>query len=103
MISIPQGFKIGAAEAIDSRLTLSKAEMLAIKDNAMPDIYLAVCKDNNSIYIYSKDNSIDSETGKFRVYTTAGSEVIQMEAMTKDEILAIIDSALDGTSITTSG
>ena len=73
MISVPQGFKIGAAEAIDSRLTLSKAEMLAIKDNTMPDIYLAVCKDDNSIYIYSKDNSIDSETGKFRVYANESS------------------------------
>lgn len=73
MISIPQGFKIGAAEAVDSRLTLSKAEMLAIKDNAMPDIYLAVCKDDNSIYIYSKDNSINSETGKFRVYANESS------------------------------
>ena len=93
MISVPQGFKIGAAEAIDSRLTLSKAEMLAIKDNAMPDIYLAVCKDNNSIYIYSKDNSIDPETGKFRVYASAGSEIIQMEAMTEDEILAITSNS----------
>lgn len=73
MISLPQGFKVGAAEAVDSRLTLSKAEMLAIKDNTMPDVYLAVCKDDNSIYIYSKDNSIDPETGKFRVYTNESS------------------------------
>ena len=68
MISLPQGFKVGAAEAIDSRLTLSKAEMLATKDSLMPTVYLAVCKDDNAIYIYSKDNSIDPETGKFRVY-----------------------------------
>lgn len=73
MISLPQGFKVGAAEAVDSRLTLSKAEMLAIKDNTMPDVYLAVCKDDNSIYIYSKDNSIDPETGKFRVYANESS------------------------------
>ena len=68
MISLPQGFKVGAAEAVDSRLTLSKTEMLAIKDSLMPTVYLAVCKDDNAIYIYSKDNSIDPETGKFRVY-----------------------------------
>ena len=42
MISLPQGFKIGAAEAVDSRLTLSKAEMLATKDSLMPTVYLAV-------------------------------------------------------------
>ena len=35
MISLPQGFKVGAAEAVDSRLTLAKAEMIAIKDNLM--------------------------------------------------------------------
>lgn len=68
MISLPQGFKVGAAEAVDSRLTLSKAEMLATKDSLMPTVYLAVCKDDNAIYIYSKNNSIDPETGKFRVY-----------------------------------
>ena len=73
MISLPQGFKVGAAEAVDSRLTLSKAEMLAIKDSLMPTVYLAVCKDDNSIYIYNKDNSVDPETGKFRVYAGESS------------------------------
>ena len=68
MISLPQGFKVGAAEAIDSRLTLSKAEMLTIKDSLMPTVYLAVCKDDKAIYIYNKNNSVDPETGKFRVY-----------------------------------
>ena len=76
MISLPQGFKVGAAEAVDSRLTLSKAEMLATKDSLMPTVYLAVCKDDNAIYIYSKDNSIDPEIGKFRVYENgSGSEI----------------------------
>lgn len=93
MLNLPQGFKIGAAEAVDSRLILSKAEMVTIKDSMMPDTYLAVCKDNNSIYIYSKDNSIDPETGKFRVYASAGSEIIRMEAMTEDEILAITSNS----------
>ena len=73
MINLPQGFKVGAAEAVDSRLTLSKAEMLAIKDSLMPTVYLAVCKDDNTIYIYNKDNSVDPETGKFRVYMNGSS------------------------------
>ena len=73
MINLPQGFKVGAADAIDSRLTLSKVEMLAIKDDLMPTVYLAVCKDDNFIYIYNKDNSVDPETGKFRVYMSGSS------------------------------
>ena len=76
MINLPQGFRIGTDEAVDSRLTLSKAEMLATKDSLMPTVYLAVCKDDNAIYIYSKDNSIDPETGKFRVYAGGNSEEI---------------------------
>lgn len=92
MISLPQGFKVGAAEAVDSRLILSKAEMLTIKDSLMPSVYFAVCKDDNAIYIYNKDNLADSETGKFRIYASTGSETSHMKAMTKEEILAIIDS-----------
>lgn len=76
MINLPQGFKVGAAEAVDSRLTLSKAEMLAIKDSLMPTVYLAVCKDDNDIYIYNKNNSVDPETGKFRVYISGSSSEI---------------------------
>ena len=76
MISLPQGFKVGAAEAVDSRLTLSKAEMLAIKDSLMPTVYLAVCKDDYAIYIYNKDNLVDPETGKFRVYVGGSSSEI---------------------------
>ena len=76
MINLPQGFKVGATEAVDSRLILSKAEMLAIKDNLMPTVYLAVCKDDNTIYIYNKDNSVDPETGKFRAYVGGSSSEI---------------------------
>ena len=73
MINLPQGFKVGAAEAVDSRLTLSKTEMLTIKDSLMPAVYLAVCKDDNAIYIYNKDNQVNPETGKFRVYAGGSS------------------------------
>lgn len=76
MINLPQGFKVGAAEAVDSRLTLSKTEMLTIKDSLMPAVYLAVCKDDNAIYIYNKDNSVNPETGKFRVYAGGSSSEI---------------------------
>ena len=76
MINLPQGFKVGAAEAVDSRLALSKTEMLTIKDSLMPTVYFAVCKDDHAIYIYNKDNSVDPETGKFRVYAGGNSEEI---------------------------
>lgn len=74
MISLPQGFKVGTAEAIDSRLVLSKNEMLTVKDSLMPQIYFALCKDDNLIYIYNKANEVDLETGKFRLYNSTESQ-----------------------------
>lgn len=66
-IQLPQGFKIGSKEAIDSRIVLTKAEMLKMKDNTMPDVYFAMCKDDGKMYVYNKTNEIDPELGKFRV------------------------------------
>lgn len=64
------GFSIGSADAIDDRLVLSKAEMKSANDNVFPPVYVCVCKDNGSIYIYNKSNEIDEETGKFRLFKT---------------------------------
>lgn len=36
----------------------------------MPDSYISVCSDDNNIYIYSKDNEVSEETGKFKILTT---------------------------------
>lgn len=38
---------------------------------AMPDIYWAICSENNKIYIYNKTNSLDATTGRFRVLESA--------------------------------
>lgn len=73
MISLPQGFRVGAPEAIDSRMALTKEEMKAMKDALMPQLYFTICKDDSNIYIYNKVNEVDEEIGKFRLYS-AGSE-----------------------------
>lgn len=69
-ISSASGFSIGSADAIDDRLVLSKSEMKSANDNVFPPVYVCVCKDNGSIYIYNKSNEIDEETGKFRLFKT---------------------------------
>ena len=68
MIQLPQGFKINGRDAIDVRLILSKAEMLTINDNTMPNVYFAICKDDGKMYIYNKSNESLSDTGKYRLY-----------------------------------
>jgi len=66
-ININAGFELGSAQPIDSRQYLTKAQMLSINDNIMPDVYMAVCKNDGCIYTYNKNNEINPETGKFRI------------------------------------
>lgn len=68
MIQIIQGFELLTREAIDNRLVLSKAEMLSVNDNQMPDTYFAVCTDDKKLYVYNKDSNPSEETGKFTLY-----------------------------------
>ena len=86
MIQLPQGFKINGRDAIDVRLILSKAEMLTINDNIMPNVYFAICKDDGKMYIYNKSNESLSDTGKYRLYFSNNeSSSISKEAIISKE------------------
>ena len=87
MIQLPQGFKINGRDAIDVRLILSKAEMLTINDNTMPNIYFAICKDDGKMYIYNKSNEALSDTGKYRLYFSNN----ESSSISKEEGNAIIN------------
>lgn len=59
-------------------------EMLAVRDNGMPQLYLAYCLQDKNIYKYDKDNEVDPVTGKFRVFQSGGGgegEHIQYNVM----------------------
>ena len=82
MISIIQGFKLLTTNAIDNRILLSKAEMVAIKDNTMPDKYFAICKDDGCLYMYDKSREIlNDETGKFVKYSASKIESITVNGV----------------------
>lgn len=66
MINLMQGFNIGSAVAVDSRLLKSKAEMVAVNDNVMPDKYMAICTEDGLLYLYDKAAVPNDLTGKFR-------------------------------------
>ena len=85
MIKIPQGFKIASKEVVDTRLVMSKAEMLTINDSIMPEVYFTLCSDDNIMYIYNKQNTIDEICGKFRPYVS-GSSVNPSEIITIEQI-----------------
>jgi hypothetical protein len=64
--SLARPFKLEKAAPIDTRLMLSKYEMVNMKDTSMPECYFTICKDDQKLYIYSKNTTIISpETGKF--------------------------------------
>ena len=48
----------------DSYATL--AEMKAVADKRMPDIFTATCKETGKFYIYNKNNEADETLGKWR-------------------------------------
>ena len=48
----------------DSYTTL--AEMKAVVDKRMPDIFTATCKETGKLYIYNKSNEVDETLGKWR-------------------------------------
>lgn len=67
-IRTSQGFKITSNEPIDANLTLTKSEMKNINENLIPDKYLTICQDDGKLYLYNKSNTVDEQTGKFRVF-----------------------------------
>lgn len=76
MIQIIQGFKVSTRDAVDNRLLLSKAEMVVVNDNQMPEKYFTVCKDDGTLYLYDKSATPSAETGKFTQFSASKIESI---------------------------
>lgn len=68
MDGIEVGFQFvrKSANPIDATLVLTKAQMVSIDDNLMPEVYFAACKDDKKLYIYDKSATPSTETGKFK-------------------------------------
>jgi len=90
-IILPQGFRITSQDPIDSRLLLSKSEMLDVVDAQMPSKYLAVCKDDGKIYVYNVNNTVDPETGKFRLYAEGGGGTGLVNDVKVDGVSVVTD------------
>ena len=78
-ISTASGFSLGSSDPIDDRLVLTKAQMKTANDAVYPDVYIAVCKEDGSLYVYNKENEIDEETGKFRIFKSGGEITVDDE------------------------
>jgi len=52
----------------------TKAEMKAFAEYKLPDIFITTCKEDGNVYVYNKNNTVDSETGKWRPIDASGSK-----------------------------
>lgn len=90
-INLIDGFNVTTTDPIDTRIVLTKDQMKNTNDNAMPENYFCICKssddDNGKMFVYSKTNTVDEKTGKFRLY--GSSNEIQYEYNETDFCLTI--------------
>lgn len=55
---------------VDTRLVLTKKEMVNADDSYLPETYFALCKDDGQFYIYNKNaTAVNEETGKYTIIT----------------------------------
>lgn len=54
------------------------ADMKAVRDNRMPEMYLAYCIENHAYYYYSKTTEVDSTTGRWRQFIGINTVVSEM-------------------------
>lgn len=66
-IKVPSGFQLTSGEPIDVRFIMTKAEMAAVNDERMPDLYFTLCKDDGNFYVYRKSNDPDKSFGRFKL------------------------------------
>lgn len=79
-------FQRTSAAPIDESFTLTKAQMLEVSDDAMPDKYFCVCLDDGKMYVYDKNATPNAQTGKFSLYANG-------EAYDDTEVKSRLDDA----------
>lgn len=89
-INIGQPFKRTSSGPIDMSLTLTKAEMLAVKDSEMPAKYFTICQEDGQVYLYDKSATPSAQTGKFKLLEAGGTESMELtqaeyDALSDDE------------------
>ena len=94
-IQMGSGFTIGSSEPIDSRLIMSKEQMLNINPLTQPEKYFCVCSDDSLIYVYDANNVEDPTTGKFRVISGGSVDLSEYQKI-NDDTLTTDDKTIPG-------
>lgn len=81
-IQLATNFEVLTGLPIDSRLLMSKLEMLTANDNVMPEYLLTQCTDENGrLYVYAKNAAPNAVTGKFTPLDSNFGQDIQVTAL----------------------
>lgn len=67
VVSKPFLYQISAP--VDTRLVLTKKEMINANDSYLPETYFALCKDDGHFYLYNKQAEANAFTGKYTLIT----------------------------------
>ena len=76
-MKITENFEyIGTSQNFERDSYLTLAEMKAVVDKRMPDIFTATCKETGKLYIYNKNNEVDETLGKWRELSIDGDDYV---------------------------
>ena len=67
---------IGTSQNFERDSYATLAEMKAVVDKRMPDIFTATCKETGKLYIYNKNNEVDETLGKWRELSIDSSDYV---------------------------
>ena len=67
---------IGTSQNFERDSYATLAEMKAVVDKRMPDIFTATCKETGKLYIYNKTNEVDETLGKWRELSLDGGDYV---------------------------
>ena len=76
-MKITENFEyIGTSQNFERDSYATLAEMKAVVDKRMPDIFTATCKETGKLYIYNKNNEVDETLGKWREIGIDGDDYV---------------------------
>lgn len=85
-IKVSQAFQRTSANPVDETMALTKAQMLAVDDNLMPNKYFTVCQDDGALYLYDKSATASAETGKFAKFEPKGDTGVDITKEAFDQL-----------------
>ena len=76
-MKITENFEyIGTSQNFERDSYATLAEMKAVADKRMPDIFTATCKETGKFYIYNKNNEVDETLGKWTELSIDGDDYV---------------------------